>query len=139
MKRGVPPTALKARTGEFTPPGMTRWARSNSWALRDMSVDVAGRGRRGVVERGLAGLAAFGQRLAIDPGVARGQGPEEAVGHDVAHAGSEARVQRLVEEAQGFGHRHVELGAAGEDGRQRRRQGVACAHEAGLETLEALA
>ena len=29
MNRGVPPTALKARTGEFTPPGVTRWARSN--------------------------------------------------------------------------------------------------------------
>ena len=33
MKRGVPPTARKARTGELTPPGMTRWARSNSAAL----------------------------------------------------------------------------------------------------------
>ena len=29
MKRGVPPTALKARTGEFTPPGVTTRARSN--------------------------------------------------------------------------------------------------------------
>ena len=28
MKRGVPPTALKARTGEFTPPGVTARARS---------------------------------------------------------------------------------------------------------------
>src|SRR5579859_7013281 len=30
MKRGVPPTALKARTGEFTPPGVTTDARSNN-------------------------------------------------------------------------------------------------------------
>ena len=30
MKRGVPPTALNARTGEFTPPGVTAWARSKS-------------------------------------------------------------------------------------------------------------
>ena len=30
MKRGVPPTAEKARTGEFTPPGVTRRARSMS-------------------------------------------------------------------------------------------------------------
>ncbi len=30
MKRGVPPTARKARTGEFTPPGVTRDARSKS-------------------------------------------------------------------------------------------------------------
>ena len=29
-KYGVPPTDRNARTGEFTPPGMTRWARSNS-------------------------------------------------------------------------------------------------------------
>jgi hypothetical protein len=29
MKRGVPPTARKARTGELTPPGMTALARSN--------------------------------------------------------------------------------------------------------------
>jgi hypothetical protein len=29
MNRGVPPTALKARTGEFTPPGVTAWARAN--------------------------------------------------------------------------------------------------------------
>ena len=28
MKRGVPPTALNARTGELTPPGMTSRARS---------------------------------------------------------------------------------------------------------------
>src|ERR1700691_2836430 len=32
MKRGVPPTALNARTGEFTPPGMTAQASSNSFA-----------------------------------------------------------------------------------------------------------
>ena len=30
MKRGVPPTARKARTGEFTPPGVTAQARANS-------------------------------------------------------------------------------------------------------------
>ena len=30
MKRGVPPTARNARTGLFTPPGMTAPARSNS-------------------------------------------------------------------------------------------------------------
>lgn len=30
MNRGVPPTARKARTGEFTPPGVTREARSKS-------------------------------------------------------------------------------------------------------------
>ena len=34
MNRGVPPTALKARTGEFTPPGIPRAARANSASLR---------------------------------------------------------------------------------------------------------
>src|SRR5581483_6351549 len=34
MKRGVPPTARNARTGEFTPPGMLRWARWNSESER---------------------------------------------------------------------------------------------------------
>ncbi|MNJ82099.1 hypothetical protein D3C77_812630 [compost metagenome] len=37
MKRGVPPTERKARTGELTPPGMLRQARSNSCSLRDMA------------------------------------------------------------------------------------------------------
>ena len=32
MKCGVPPTALNARTGELTPPGMSFFARSNSFA-----------------------------------------------------------------------------------------------------------
>jgi hypothetical protein len=32
MNRGVPPTALNARTGEFTPPGVTARARSNQAA-----------------------------------------------------------------------------------------------------------
>ena len=37
MKRGVPPTALKARTGELTPPGMGPCARSNS--VSDLVID----------------------------------------------------------------------------------------------------
>ena len=32
MNRGVPPTEVKARTGEFTPPGMTAQASANSFA-----------------------------------------------------------------------------------------------------------
>jgi hypothetical protein len=34
MNRGVPPTEPNARTGEFTPPGMTARARANSESLR---------------------------------------------------------------------------------------------------------
>jgi hypothetical protein len=47
MKRGVPPTALKARTGEFTPPGMTAQALSNSFAemaVPDTSTSVPAAG-----------------------------------------------------------------------------------------------
>src|SRR6188472_3183492 len=36
MNRGSPPTAANARTGEFTPPGIVRFARSNS--RRDLSM-----------------------------------------------------------------------------------------------------
>src|SRR6476660_532859 len=54
MKRGVPPTALKARTGEFTPPGVTARARSKREA--DPAVPVVGpdgwlAGRAGVTRR----------------------------------------------------------------------------------------
>src|SRR5215211_3774660 len=41
MNRGVPPTDLKARTGEFTPPGVTVCARSKAASLR--TVLAAGR------------------------------------------------------------------------------------------------
>ena len=40
MKRGVPPTAVNARTGEFTPPGVTARARSKSAALASVLVGV---------------------------------------------------------------------------------------------------
>ena len=48
MKRGVPPTALKARTGEFTPPGVTALARANrasdrSWSHRAIVSEAANR------------------------------------------------------------------------------------------------
>ena len=43
MKSGVPPTALKARTGELTPPGMTRRARANrssDWVMAGVHTKV---------------------------------------------------------------------------------------------------
>ena len=39
----------------------------------------------------------------------RRQGPEEAVGHDIAHAGAKARIQALVEELQGFADGGLQL------------------------------
>jgi hypothetical protein len=41
MNRGVPPTAPNARTGEFTPPGVTSRARANSDSLR-LTLGLAG-------------------------------------------------------------------------------------------------
>src|SRR5437762_8770108 len=101
MKRGVPPTARKARTGELTPPGMTFWARAKSDSLlMRLSVNMA-RSRR------LAFLgSAFGAGLALFTGRQR---PEEAIGNDVAHARSEAGVERLVEEGERLAHRHVQF------------------------------
>src|SRR5690606_41624415 len=46
MKRGVPPTARKARTAELTPPTRTFWARSNSAALLLMGLFRQGRRAR---------------------------------------------------------------------------------------------
>src|ERR1700728_4707531 len=37
MNRGTPPTAPNARTGEFTPPGVTWRARANNSSLLDTS------------------------------------------------------------------------------------------------------
>src|SRR6185436_3860524 len=92
-KRGVPPTARNARTGEFTPPGMRARARSNSCWLRSAApplLSVLGvMGRQ--VEQGMFGRRArAGLVLAL---IALGLGPEHAVGDHVAHAGAEARVE----------------------------------------------
>ncbi len=62
MNRGVPPTALNARTGEFTPPGVTRWARWNQSADSPVAgafageVEAAGGGWE---ERTVPGTLAF--------------------------------------------------------------------------------
>jgi hypothetical protein len=37
----VPPTALKARTGEFTPPGILRLARSNSDEFKSVCMEMS--------------------------------------------------------------------------------------------------
>src|SRR3954447_18688037 len=49
MKTGVPPTPLKARTGEETPPGMRVWARAK--AAVELTVVRAGVG----IERRILG------------------------------------------------------------------------------------
>jgi hypothetical protein len=57
----------------------------------------------------------------------------------MAHAGAEAGVQALVQELQGLAGGGLDLGAHGQQGGQRGRQGVARADEAGVEELELLA
>src|SRR6202522_4092889 len=41
MNGGVPPTPRKARTGEFTPPGISFWAQANSSADRECFISRA--------------------------------------------------------------------------------------------------
>src|SRR5262249_45803082 len=78
-KMGAPPTARKARTGEFTPPGMSCRALANSSWLRDWRTDpssVAGfpRARRQdfrclqIAPRGGGNLVGSRTRPAIESG-----------------------------------------------------------------------
>src|SRR6218665_1156561 len=106
-KRGVPPTALKARTGGFTPPGMRAFA--------GLCI-VNG----GIVFFGVPGL------------VGAGRGPEHAVGKDMPHSGAKAGVQAPVEVAQRFAGGFAQVVAAGHQGGQRGRQRVAGATETGI-------
>src|ERR1700733_15146496 len=60
MKSGVPPTPRKARTGEFTPPGITFWARANR--ASDLAVFMTRpviMGRSGSNARGFGNHANF--------------------------------------------------------------------------------
>src|SRR4029079_7951937 len=123
MKRGVPPTARNARTGELTPPGITRCARAKSCALRspaaspsvDMARALGGACRLGVLGRLFLAFFAF---------LAGRQRPEEAIGDDVAHAGTKARVECLVEEGECLADGRMQFCAGCEQRGQRRRQSL---------------
>src|SRR3990167_6388750 len=128
-KRGVPPTALKARTGELTPPGITALARSNRGTLRSVFC-VMGREAKAFE----AGLVVFVVGCGIF-GVF-GLGPEHAVGHHMAHTGPETGVQAVVEVAQGLVTRFGQVAAAGQQGGQCGRQGVAGSGEGGIKQLK---
>src|SRR3954464_483858 len=129
-KRGVPPTARKARTGEFTPLGISARARSNSRAFRSSVFGVM----RGEVE-GWGGRAAI---LVVGfPGV--GLGPEHAVRHHVAHARAEAAIEAAVQVGEGFDGCGSQVRAAGHERGQRCRQRVAGAGEHRVEALELFA
>src|SRR5512143_1669706 len=124
MKRGVPPTARNARTGELTPPGITRWARSNSAWLRSA---IGGPSSVNATLRRLA--LAFG-RLRVRIGgwrigrlagllLRRRQCPEEAVGDHAAHAGAEAGIEALVHERERLADGRLKLVASGQQRGQR--------------------
>src|SRR3954451_5035683 len=89
MNRGVPPTALNALTGEFTPPGIAERARSNSCSEATVAVVIGvlptaavlqPRARRG----GRGSAARVGEELRA-PRQEHQRGPGERRDHDQGH------------------------------------------------------
>src|SRR5882672_511444 len=74
-KRGTPPTARNARTGEFTPPGIVFRERSNSWSFFElMSVEHPREFARALldiraVEQGADHRDRIGARVDHEPGI----------------------------------------------------------------------
>ena len=138
MKRGVPPTARKARTGELTPPGMTRWARSNrplrwwSWQRRRPRSVLGFVGRT-------VGPGSGASPASSSPSSAGGRAQKKRSGTTLPMPGRKPRVQALVEEGQRLADGGLQLAAGGQQRGQRRRQRVAGADEGGVEALELLA
>ena len=74
MNSGSPPTPLKARTGEFTPPGNNDWARANSLFPRgsaDRQFLEARAGREMEGQRALALLPAGVEIEQVGEGLAQ--------------------------------------------------------------------
>ena len=114
MKRGVPPTARNARTGELTPPGITRCARSNRAGCgRRFSGSGAGPAcpwpRRVRMRARRQSQLHSRRRFTL---LCRRQRPEEAVRQHTAHAGPKAGIEALVHEGEGFADRGVQLAPA---------------------------
>src|SRR5690606_28525029 len=100
MKRGVPPTERKARTGELTPPGMLRQARSKSSALLDMvlRLGVGVKERRRAGQRGRLDVGRLEQARndgdAVGPGLDRLRGVAWGDAADCHHGGAGRRAAR---------------------------------------------
>src|SRR5436305_724208 len=101
MNRGMPPTALKARTGEFTPPGMAAQARENSSAETVSTPSVWQSGAAGLVP---------GARTRAEQDRNRTQDQDEQ------HAGDRDRVDGPAARHQRGHQKQCE--ADGEDGRR---------------------
>src|SRR6218665_1219718 len=112
-KRGVPPTALKARTGEVTPPGMSALARSNSGMFRSVISVFGVMGRHHKAFQGLRIVNGGGVFFGVPGIVGAGRGAEHADGKDMAHSGGKAGVRAPVEVAQGFAGGFAQVVAAG--------------------------
>jgi hypothetical protein len=69
----------------------------------DLSVNPAGC-TRGLGRFGGVVGCVWGLGIATFTFLWRRQGPEEAVGHHIAHTGAKAGVQALVQEGQGLAH-----------------------------------
>jgi len=125
-------TALKARTGELTPPGIRALARSNSSRLRSMAGASSVCGSWGGQVEGLQRLGFVVSRFVVV-----GLRPEQAVRATWPCRG-ESRHPAAVEVGQRFGRRLRSGRCHSRSGRTRWRQGVS-APENGLEALEFLA
>src|SRR3954447_8672986 len=128
-KRGVPPTARKARTGEFTPPGISARARSNSCSFLSML---------GVMGGEVEDLGGGGFLLVVGFPGAR-LGPEQAVRDHVAHARAETAIEAAVQVSERLHGGGGQVGPARHQRGEGARQGVAGAGEDGVEALELLA
>src|SRR5580658_4953770 len=98
MNSGVPPTARKARTGELTPPGMTRQARAYSSAERGGLSAPIGRPASSLIIRSPSVTDAHGAR-----GARRAGGIEECIDRLSARVqrGCAQPGERQVRQAQG--------------------------------------
>src|ERR1035437_986578 len=77
MKRGVPPTDRKARTGELTPPGVVICARIKSVLFLEGVMEGMTQSGKGKVKKYMSGRLVICVRFA---------GPEIAVRYELSHA-----------------------------------------------------
>src|SRR5439155_25509224 len=82
INRGVPPTAWNARTGEFTPPGVTVRARSNSaWEIAAVTAPSLTALNLGLAVAGADGQHELAQR--VDDQQRRDQSEQDRQAHPI--------------------------------------------------------
>src|SRR3954464_232826 len=116
MKTGVPPTAPKARTGEFTPPGMSSSDWSNNWRLRSYIGIPGSAEERGEAARGRLDVGGLEERRDDRDHVGAGGDGRRRIGRIAAPDGRDGQARfgpRAREELQGRA-RGGRLGGRGE-------------------------